>query len=183
MKGAPLGAPHQSNRHGCTTTSSPTSPSPLTPHRLTPHSHMSFTIHGIGVSGGIAIGRAHLLTHTQLEVQHYDIAERRAGAGDGALRQGHPDGAQRARRAVRSHPGERAAGVRGFSQPASDDSERQHAVRGAQGTHCHAAVQRRMGADAASRRAARASSIASRTTTCANARPTSCRWLNACSRR
>jgi phosphotransferase system enzyme I (PtsI) len=35
---------------------------------------MSFTIHGIGVSGGIAIGRAHLLTHTQLEVQHYDIA-------------------------------------------------------------------------------------------------------------
>ena len=36
---------------------------------------MSFTIHGIGVSGGIAIGRAHLLTHTRLEVQHYDIAE------------------------------------------------------------------------------------------------------------
>jgi phosphoenolpyruvate-protein phosphotransferase (PTS system enzyme I) len=36
---------------------------------------MSFTIHGIGVSGGIAIGRAHLLTHTQLEVGHYDIAE------------------------------------------------------------------------------------------------------------
>ncbi|MCW5622707.1 MAG: phosphoenolpyruvate--protein phosphotransferase [Burkholderiales bacterium] len=36
---------------------------------------MSFTIHGIGVSGGIAIGRAHLLTHTQLEVEHYDIAE------------------------------------------------------------------------------------------------------------
>jgi phosphotransferase system enzyme I (PtsI) len=35
---------------------------------------MSFTIHGIGVSGGIAIGRAHLLTHTRLEVQHYDIA-------------------------------------------------------------------------------------------------------------
>jgi phosphotransferase system enzyme I (PtsI) len=35
---------------------------------------MSFTIHGIGVSGGIAIGRAHLLTHTQLEVEHYDIA-------------------------------------------------------------------------------------------------------------
>ncbi|HZR04137.1 MAG TPA: phosphoenolpyruvate-utilizing N-terminal domain-containing protein, partial [Burkholderiales bacterium] len=34
---------------------------------------MSFTIHGIGVSGGIAIGRAHLLTHTQLEVEHYDI--------------------------------------------------------------------------------------------------------------
>ena len=36
---------------------------------------MSFTIHGIGVSSGIAIGRAHLLTHTQLEVEHYDIDE------------------------------------------------------------------------------------------------------------
>ena len=36
---------------------------------------MSFTIHGIGVSSGIAIGRAHLLTHTELEVGHYDIAE------------------------------------------------------------------------------------------------------------
>jgi phosphotransferase system enzyme I (PtsI) len=35
---------------------------------------MSFTIHGIGVSGGIAIGRAHLLTNTRLEVEHYDIA-------------------------------------------------------------------------------------------------------------
>jgi phosphotransferase system enzyme I (PtsI) len=36
---------------------------------------MSFTIHGIGVSGGIAIGRAHLLTNTRLEVTHYDLAE------------------------------------------------------------------------------------------------------------
>ncbi|HXF66984.1 MAG TPA: phosphoenolpyruvate--protein phosphotransferase [Burkholderiales bacterium] len=32
---------------------------------------MSFTIHGIGVSGGIAIGRAHLVTHARLEVPHY----------------------------------------------------------------------------------------------------------------
>ncbi len=36
---------------------------------------MSFTIHGIGVSGGIAIGHAHLLTNTQLEVEHYTISE------------------------------------------------------------------------------------------------------------
>src|SRR5215210_7127346 len=35
---------------------------------------MSFTIHGIGVSGGIAIGHAHLLTNTQLEVEHYTIS-------------------------------------------------------------------------------------------------------------
>ncbi|MBX3664000.1 MAG: phosphoenolpyruvate--protein phosphotransferase [Burkholderiales bacterium] len=34
---------------------------------------MSLTIHGIGVSGGIAIGHAHLVSNTQLEVAHYDI--------------------------------------------------------------------------------------------------------------
>jgi phosphotransferase system enzyme I (PtsI) len=34
---------------------------------------MSFTIHGIGVSDGIAIGRAHLVSHTRLEVAHYEI--------------------------------------------------------------------------------------------------------------
>ena len=34
---------------------------------------MSFTIHGIGVSGGIAIGHVHLVSHTKLEVAHYDV--------------------------------------------------------------------------------------------------------------
>ncbi|MBI1395380.1 MAG: phosphoenolpyruvate--protein phosphotransferase [Betaproteobacteria bacterium] len=34
---------------------------------------MSFTLHGIGVSGGIAIGRAHLVSHAQLEVPHVEI--------------------------------------------------------------------------------------------------------------
>ena len=34
---------------------------------------MSFTIHGVGVSGGIAIGRAQLVSHAQYEVEHYDI--------------------------------------------------------------------------------------------------------------
>jgi phosphotransferase system enzyme I (PtsI) len=32
---------------------------------------MSFTLHGIAVSGGIAIGHAHLISHTSLEVAHY----------------------------------------------------------------------------------------------------------------
>ncbi len=35
---------------------------------------MSFTVHGIGVSGGIAIGQAHLISHAQLEVVHYSVA-------------------------------------------------------------------------------------------------------------
>ena len=38
---------------------------------------MSFTIHGIGVSGGIAIGHAQLVSHAQLEVAHYDISKAR----------------------------------------------------------------------------------------------------------
>ena len=39
---------------------------------------MSFTIHGIGVSGGIAIGHAHLLTHAGLEVPRYDVPSHQA---------------------------------------------------------------------------------------------------------
>lgn len=36
---------------------------------------MSFTIHGIAVSGGIAIGHAHLVSHAQTEVGHYTLLE------------------------------------------------------------------------------------------------------------
>jgi phosphotransferase system enzyme I (PtsI) len=39
---------------------------------------MSFTIHGIGVSGGIAIGHAHLLTHAGLEVPRYEVPPHQA---------------------------------------------------------------------------------------------------------
>ncbi|HEY7657469.1 MAG TPA: phosphoenolpyruvate--protein phosphotransferase [Burkholderiales bacterium] len=39
---------------------------------------MSFTIHGIGVSGGIAIGHAHLLTHAGLEVPRYEVPAHQA---------------------------------------------------------------------------------------------------------
>ena len=35
---------------------------------------MSFAIHGIGISGGVAIGRAHLLAHGVDQVSHYAIA-------------------------------------------------------------------------------------------------------------
>jgi phosphotransferase system enzyme I (PtsI) len=37
---------------------------------------MSFTIHGLPVSQGIAIGHAHLVSHALLEVNHYQIAPR-----------------------------------------------------------------------------------------------------------
>jgi phosphotransferase system enzyme I (PtsI) len=41
---------------------------------------MSFTMHGIGVSGGIAIGFAHLLSHAKLEVAHYAVLKEHLGA-------------------------------------------------------------------------------------------------------
>jgi phosphoenolpyruvate-protein phosphotransferase (PTS system enzyme I) len=34
---------------------------------------VSFALHGIGVSGGIAIGRAQLVSHATREVSHYTI--------------------------------------------------------------------------------------------------------------
>ena len=37
---------------------------------------MSFCLHGQAVSGGIAIGRAHLVSHAMLEVAHYQLRER-----------------------------------------------------------------------------------------------------------
>ena len=37
---------------------------------------MSFTLHGLGVSGGIAIGQAHLLSQATLEVSHLVIPPR-----------------------------------------------------------------------------------------------------------
>jgi phosphotransferase system enzyme I (PtsI) len=52
---------------------------------------MSLTIHGIGVSGGIAIGHAHLLTHAGLEVPRYEVPPHQAAEEsarfDAAIRQ------------------------------------------------------------------------------------------------
>ena len=36
---------------------------------------MSFTLHGLAVSGGIAIGQAHLISQATLEVSHLDFEE------------------------------------------------------------------------------------------------------------
>ncbi|HYK12871.1 MAG TPA: phosphoenolpyruvate-utilizing N-terminal domain-containing protein, partial [Burkholderiales bacterium] len=40
---------------------------------------MSFTMHGIPVSGGIAIGHAHLVSHARLEVAHYAVPAHQVG--------------------------------------------------------------------------------------------------------
>jgi phosphotransferase system enzyme I (PtsI) len=41
---------------------------------------VSFVLHGIGVSGGIAIGRAQLVSHATLEAAHYSITSDQVGA-------------------------------------------------------------------------------------------------------
>ena len=48
---------------------------------------VSFALHGIGVSGGIAIGRAQLVSHATREVAHYTIPHDAGTGGDRALRQ------------------------------------------------------------------------------------------------
>jgi phosphotransferase system enzyme I (PtsI) len=40
---------------------------------------MSFTLHGIAVTGGIAIGHAHLISHTSMEVAHYVLPKQFLG--------------------------------------------------------------------------------------------------------
>ena len=39
-----------------------------------PASTVCFTMHGIGVSGGVAIGHAHLFAGMSAEVDHYEIS-------------------------------------------------------------------------------------------------------------
>ena len=51
------------------------SPDPATPSA----ENACFTIHGIGVSGGIAIGHAHLFHGMSTEVAHYEIASHDVG--------------------------------------------------------------------------------------------------------
>ncbi|TJZ79154.1 phosphoenolpyruvate--protein phosphotransferase [Chitiniphilus eburneus] len=36
---------------------------------------MGITLHGIGIGGGVAIGHAHVISHNEIEIAHYGIAE------------------------------------------------------------------------------------------------------------
>ena len=66
---------------------------------------VSFTMHGIGVSGGIAIGQAHLFAGMSAEANHYEITaadvQREQRRADLAVRDDqHPDHFSRASRAL-----------------------------------------------------------------------------------
>ncbi|GAA5784062.1 phosphoenolpyruvate--protein phosphotransferase [Chitiniphilus shinanonensis] len=51
---------------------------------------MGITLHGIGIGGGVAIGHAHVISHNEIEIAHYTIAEQdvpqEIARFDGAIR-------------------------------------------------------------------------------------------------
>ena len=115
---------------------------------------VSFALNGVGVSGGIAIGRAQLVSHATLEVAHYTIPGVEGGGRDRALHQrgeGGPEGARGPAR--RDDQRRRARRVRSVPRRALDDPQRSHAVGDAEEDHPRAALQRGMGAHAADGRA------------------------------
>jgi phosphotransferase system enzyme I (PtsI) len=65
-------------------------PEAITPRGCDPR-YASFTLHGAGVSGGIAIGYAHLISTARLEVAHYEVPadriEEEIGRFDNAVAQ------------------------------------------------------------------------------------------------
>ena len=117
----------------------------------------SFALHGLGVSGGIAIGRAQLVSHATLEVAHYAIPAGARRRRDRAPRPRAGGSPRRARGPARRDDGGRRPGrVRRLSRRPRDDPRRSDDVGGAEADHRRAALQRRVGADAADERAGRA---------------------------
>ena len=71
---------------------------------------VSFALHGIGVSGGIAIGRAQLVSHATLEVAHYTIPPAQVAGEIARFDAGDRRGAARARGPARRDDGGDAPG-------------------------------------------------------------------------
>jgi phosphoenolpyruvate-protein phosphotransferase (PTS system enzyme I) len=69
----PARAPKKTKSSAVPEARSPEAPGPATPGPAAAP-EASFTLHGAGVSGGIAIGYAHLVTAARREVAHYDVA-------------------------------------------------------------------------------------------------------------
>ena len=119
---------------------------------------VSFALHGIGVSGGIAIGRAQLVSHATLEVAHYTIPLAQVAGGDRALRRRHRTkcsaSSKGCTRALTSGdaPGEFGAFL-DVHWMILNDPTLSEAPRA---DHRRAALQRRVGAHAADGRAGRA---------------------------
>jgi phosphotransferase system enzyme I (PtsI) len=65
----------------------------------------SFALHGLGVSGGIAIGRAQLVSHATLEVAHYTIPSGRVESEIARLDHASDGSARRARGPARRDDG------------------------------------------------------------------------------
>ena len=142
---------------------------------------VSFALHGIGVSGGIAIGRAQLVSHATREVAHYTIPlaqvpaeiERFTAAVKEVQRE--LEGLHAALTSGDA-PGEFGAFLDVHWMILNDPT----LSEAPQADHRRAALQRRVGADACRWACSSSSSSRSRIRTCASARPTSCRSASAC---
>ena len=75
---------------------------------------MSVALHGVGVSGGIAIGRVHILEQDQLDIPEYRISKEQVPAETERLSLAVTSAKQQLR-AIRDHiPGETTADIAGF---------------------------------------------------------------------
>ena len=133
---------------------------------------MSFTLHGIGVSGGIAIGHAHLVSHAKLEVSHYVVPPHQvpeeAARFDAAIGDVRAELEEVRASIPATAPAEFGAFIDVHLMILSDSTLSVDAAQ----DHRERAMQRRVGAQGADGRAARPVRRRSRTPTCASARPT-----------
>jgi phosphotransferase system enzyme I (PtsI) len=97
---------------------------------------VTFALNGVGVSGGIAIGRAQLVSHATLEVAHYTIpaskVEPRSQRFTNAIKEVQKELERPARRDDRRR---RARRVRRVPRRALDDPHRSHDFGGAEEDH------------------------------------------------
>jgi phosphotransferase system enzyme I (PtsI) len=143
---------------------------------------MSFVIHGIGVSGGIAIGHAQLMAHAALEVPHCEVARNRIDAEvarfDRAMDETHTELQALIDKLPVNAPPEYAAFVQLHLMILNDPTLAEEPRVRIREQHCNA----EWALQAADGHRWWPSSRRSRTPTCASGGPTSSRWWNACSR-
>jgi phosphotransferase system enzyme I (PtsI) len=98
----------------------------MTAEGARPPSTVCFTMHGIGVSGGIAIGHAHLFAGMSVEVNHYEIAAadviREQRRYDRAVREARDELKELADSVRHSHAAELAPFVRVHMMLLDDDA-------------------------------------------------------------
>ena len=142
---------------------------------------VSFALHGVGVSGGIAIGRAQLVSHATLEVAHYTIPEAKVDAEIARFSNAVKEVQQEleglhAAMTSGDVPGEFGAFLDVHWMILNDATLSEAPKQIGQ----RATLQRGVGAHPADWACWSTSSTRSRIRTCASASRTSCRWASVC---